>query len=177
MGGQTGAGDWKWKLFKSKFSLDQLVKSVAAALLWKATSNSNHACPENCQVVWIMKRLYFVRSKPLVGWTKHITNWKKIVKASVQVKISWISTCWHLEAVRALSFCLERSAVPGTSPGDSWKAYLSSPQSGPLLPLLLALPESDFLSVICWFGWIFFFSEMTHCQGCKKQKYLTFGWF
>ena len=85
----------RWKLYRSKFILDQSLRPEAAASLLKARSYSSQARPGCWRAVWIMRSLYFVRSNQRRGKVAHRTSWK-IVKASVHIRISLISTCLRL---------------------------------------------------------------------------------
>ena len=94
--GEAMAGDLKWKLYRSKFILDQSLRPEAAASFLNTRSYSNQAELEKWRAVCMISSLYLDRSGQWWGWAAHSTIWK-IVKASVQVKMSFISTCLRFD--------------------------------------------------------------------------------
>lgn len=101
---------------------------------------------------------------------------EKIVKASDQVKIFRIFTCWHMEAVRPLNFL---SIKVRSSCSITWRFMESiSAKSAKWSSIILVSSFTGTrFSVSHLLVWVDFFSRITHCQECKKQKYLIYGWF
>ena len=67
---EEDVGECRWKLSRSKFILDQSLRPEAAASLLKARSYSRQARPGCWRAVWIMRSLYFVRSKWSISLSK-----------------------------------------------------------------------------------------------------------
>ena len=110
-----------WKLYRSLFIQDQLVRPDAAESYRKAVSEWSHFLPENWRAVSNIKSLYWVMSCHLDGWLQqkiHIYT----VKASTHVTISEIS--------RTL-FLVDTSSFPSRYVwgSESWALTLSGSRS------------------------------------------------